>query len=279
MDRCVLLTGCSSGIGHAAALAFREEEWDVVATARNEADLNELAEYGCHTAELDVTNADQAVAVVEQAIAACGRLDCLVNNAGFSSVGPMEDITSERLREQFEVNVFGPHRLTRAVLPHMRARGNGTVINVSSNLGRVSLPGAGAYAASKFSIEAMSDAMRAELSPLGVDVVVVEPGPVSTSFRARARRELEIIERTDDYSSLYGIIDDWASIDGFGPADLDSREVADVIVNAASATQPAARYPVGTVARLANVARFVPDRIRDSMYRVVLRATALRSSR
>lgn len=274
MERRALITGCSSGIGRATAAAFLAEEWDVVATARDVLDIDDLAERGCRTRTLDVTDED-AAAVIEDVIAETGRLDCLVNNAGYAQVGPLEDVPPSRLRRQFAVNVEGPHRLARAVLPHMRERGDGTIVNVSSVLGRVALPGTGAYAASKFALEAMSDALRAEVDSFGVDVVVVEPGPVATNLRARAGRELATMDRTDGYEPLYSMIDDWRALGG-GPMRSDPDDVAAVIVNAASSTQPDARYPVGTLGPLGTLARFLPARIRDAVYRLAIKVTTTR---
>lgn len=276
MDRSVLLTGCSSGIGRETARAFLAEDWEVMATARDESDLAGLADAGCLTAALDVTDEEQIRAVVEGTLEAFGGVDCLVNNAGFSQVGPLEDVSPADLHRQFEVNVYGPHRLVRAVLPQMRAQGDGTIVNVSSVLGRLSVPGAGAYCASKFALEAMSDALRAEVSTAGIDVVVIEPGSVETRFQDRVSDELAALQRTDAYASLYRVLEDWTTLGGLHPATLEAETVADAIVNAASATQPQPRYAVGSLAKVGILGRLVPDRVRDAIYRLVLRATAVR---
>ncbi len=276
MQRVALITGCSSGIGRATAERFLAEEWTVMATARNEGTIADLGDAGCRTAELDVTVDADVGAVVEDVLDRWDRLDCLVNNAGFAQMGPLEDVPVERVHRQFDVNVYGPHRLARAVLPHMRERGDGTIINVSSAVGRLAVPGAGAYSGSKFALEAMSDALRAEASPFGVDVVLVEPGTVQTAFADRAAEEVGSLAGTDDYASLYRLLDDWAAVGGFDLGHLSPEDVADVIVNAASATEPAPRYPVGTSAHLARVARLVPASIRDGVYRLILRAMSFR---
>lgn len=276
MQRVVLITGCSSGIGEAAARAFLDEEWTVMATARNRADLDALREAGCYTAALDVTNEAQVESVVAETIDRWDRIDCVVNNAGFTQPGPVEDIPIDRLQAQFDVNVHGPHRLVRAVLPHMRNRENGTIVNVSSGLGRLSIPGMGAYSGSKHALEAMTDALRAEVSPIGIDVVLIEPGAVNTDFDRRAAAELRGIHRTREYASLYKLIDDWVAVDGFTPAELSSRDVAEVIVNAASATQPEPRYAVGTTGQLAGIAGMLPASLRDAAYRFLLRVTSIR---
>lgn len=269
MQHVVLITGCSSGIGRATALEFLVEEWTVVATARNTDDIADLADAGCETAELDVTKPAQCQAVVEDVVDDHGRLDCLVNNAGYAQFGAMEDVPTRRLHRQFDVNVYGPHRLIRAALPHLRKQENGTIVNLSSGAGRISIPGMGAYCASKFALEAMTDAIRGEVQAFGVDAVLVEPGAVDTSFLDRAEAELEPIDSTGAYGHVYDVFDDYAAIDGTFSSSPD--EIASVIVNAASATQPQARYTVGPGGRLADLARHLPDSLRDRIYRFVAR--------
>jgi NAD(P)-dependent dehydrogenase (short-subunit alcohol dehydrogenase family) len=266
----VLITGCSSGIGRATAAAFRAEGWTTYATARDPDDLAALAEDGCHTAALDVTDEGDVHRVVDRVADEQGRLDCLVNNAGYGQLGPVEDVPVETMHEQFEVNVYGPHRLTRVALPIMREAGGGTIVNLSSVSGRVSTPGSGVYSASKFAIEALSDALRTEVAPFDVNVVLVEPGPVDTRFRDRATSAASGLPRTEAYESLYEAIDDYETIGGPGPASITPTAVADAVVNAASCTNPSPRYPVGGLARAMAFARFLPDRWRDRLYRVAL---------
>jgi len=273
----VLITGCSSGIGRATARAFLDEGWQVYATSRDPDDVADLAEAGCETAALDVTDDEQVDAVVERVVADTGRIDCLVNNAGYAQMGPVEDVPVEDVHRQFDVNIYGPHRLSRAVLPHMRERGDGTVVNVSSLAGRVSYPGSGVYCGSKFALEAMSDALRAEVESFDVDVVLVEPGPVETEFADRVESEVEELDRTDAYASLYKILDDTAAIGGGGPASVPPRRVAEVVLNAASSTEPAARYPVGPFADLLGYAGVLPARWRDAAYRLVSKVAGVRS--
>jgi NAD(P)-dependent dehydrogenase (short-subunit alcohol dehydrogenase family) len=268
-NKTVLITGCSSGIGRASARAFLDEEWEVFATARDEADIEDLAASGCRTDELDVTSMQDINRVVDRIREETERLDCLVNNAGFAQYGPLEDVPVSRLRDQFDVNVYGPHRLTRAVLPMMRAQEDGTIVNISSVQGMLSVPGAGPYAGSKFALEAMSDALRAEVQDLGIDVVVVQPGPVQTNFGDRAESELDRLDRSGAYEDLYEIQEDadlLASGEDFG---VHPSEVAAVIADAANASDPDPRYPVGTFARLSLASRHLPDRWRDAAFRLV----------
>ncbi|ELZ61437.1 MULTISPECIES: SDR family oxidoreductase [Halorubrum] len=271
VQKTVLITGCSSGIGRAAAHAFLNEGWTVYATARNPADVEALGEAGCELATLDVTDQEDVDRVVDRILDEEGAIDALINNAGYGQFGPIEDVTTDRVHDQFDVNVYGPHRLIRAVLPAMRRERDGTIVNVSSVAGRVSIPGGGVYSGSKFALEAMSDALRNEVADLGVDVVVVEPGPVKTNFSKRAEAEAdpeerEGIERTDAYDEFYAMFEDAQLIGGDGPGSVEPELVADAIYDAASATQPPARVQPGTVARVGVLARFLPDALVDRAY-------------
>ncbi|WP_128477999.1 SDR family oxidoreductase [Halorussus pelagicus] len=270
MTETVLITGCSSGIGRETAHAFLEDGWDVYATARNPADVEALGEAGANIASLDVTDEDDVERVVERMIDEEGRIDCLVNNAGYAQLGPVEDVPVESVEDQFAVNVFGVHRLTREVLPHMRQRQTGTIVNVSSVAGRLATPGMGIYNGSKFAVEGITDALRPEVAEYGIDAVLVEPGPVDTAFTERASSEIDGIERSDAYDALYSILDDTEAVGGGGPGSVHPREVAETILDAANLTDPAARYPVGQVAKVAMLGRFVPAKLRDKFYRLAL---------
>ena len=265
----VLITGCSSGIGRATAEAFLDEGWEVYATARNPADVETLGDRGCTVATLDVTEDDDVDRVIDRIIEDHGRIDCLVNNAGYAQFGPIEDVPADAVHRQFDVNVYGPHRLTRAVLPHMRRRREGAIVNVSSAAGRVSFPGGGVYCGSKFALEAMTDALRAEVDEYGIDAVLIEPGPVDTAFTDRAEDEIEGVERSGAYDSFYEVFEDTQAIGGGGPGAVAPERVAEDILNAASSTKPASRVPVGALARVTVLARFVPDRLRDRAFGLI----------
>ena len=262
----VLITGCSSGIGRATAEAFLDEGWEVYATARNPADVETLGDRGCTIATLDVTEDDDVERVVDRILDEQGRIDCLVNNAGYAQFGPLEDVPTDAVHRQFDVNVYGPHRLIRAVLPHMRRRREGTIINVSSVAGRLAFPGGGVYCGSKFALEAMTDALRAEVDEYGIDAVLIEPGPVDTAFTDRAEAEIEGVERSGAYESFYDVFEDTQAIGGGGPGAVAPERVAEDVLNAASSTKPASRVPVGTLARVSVLGRFVPDRLRDRLF-------------
>ena len=266
----VLITGCSSGVGRATAEAFLDDDWKVYATARNPADIETLGEREhCDVNTLDVTDREDADRVAERMVERDGRIDALVNNAGYGQHGPLEDVTDDMLHRQFDVNVYGPHRLARAVLPHMREARDGTIVNVSSVAGRIAAPGMGAYAGSKHAVEGMSDALRAEVEPFGVDVVVVQPGPVETSFRDRVDDELELAGRTEAYESVYGLQEDATLVGGEGPFAIPPEAVAEAILEAAVSPDPQSRYPVGRFAELSLNARFLPDGLRDTAFSIL----------
>ena len=271
MQETVLITGCSSGIGRATAIAFLEEGWTVYATARNPADVETLGDRGCELATLDVTDDEDVDRVVNRILDEEGRIDCLVNNAGFAQFGPVEDVTVEDAKRQYAVNVHGVHRLCRAVLPHMRREGEGTIINLSSVSGRLSYPIGGIYAGSKFALEAMSDALRNEVRGHGIDVVVIQPGPVETQFGNRADEEIARLDRTEAYEPFYAIWEDTGLLGGESPGAVSPMRVAEDVLNAASATKPRARYPVGPVVQGTLLARFLPDGVRDRLTELVVR--------
>lgn len=264
----VLITGCSSGIGRATAEAFLDDGWTVYATARDTDDIADLGEReGCKTNTLDVTDDSDVRNVVNRMLRTDGRIDCLVNNAGYAQFGPTEEVDTEEVRQQFEVNVYGPHRLITAVLPHMREAGEGTVVNLSSVIGRISIPGGGAYAGSKFAVEAMTDALRWEVESHGIDAVLIEPGPVQTKFGDRASAEADEAERTGAYDWFWTLFEDTEVLAGGGPGAIEPAEVADRILDAANLTDPPARMPVGPSAGLLVKTRHLPDSIRDLVIR------------
>jgi NAD(P)-dependent dehydrogenase (short-subunit alcohol dehydrogenase family) len=264
-----LITGCSSGIGRATALTFLEDDWTVFATARDPEDIADLKEAGCLTAQLDVTDEDEIKRVVNRVVAQDGRIDCLINNAGYGQLGPVEEVPTTAVHEQFAVNLYGPHRLIRAVLPTMRQQEHGRIVNVSSAAGRLANPGLGVYSASKFALEGLSDSLRAEVAEHGVEVVLVEPGPVDTEFVDRADSQLDLLDRSGAYEWFYDLMEDTRLIGGGGPGAVSPQRVADVIHQAGTCSSPRPRYPVGTGARLTMLARFVPAQYRDRCFQLL----------
>ena len=184
----VLVTGCSSGIGAATARLLKEKGWQVIPTVRKAEDLERLKAGGFDPVAMDLADSASVTRGVAQVLEAFqGRIGALVNNAGFGQPGAMEDLTRDAMRYQFEVNVFGLQELTNKLVPVFRKQGYGRVVNVSSVLGRIIIPFMGAYSASKYAVEAMSQALRVELRGSGVMVSVIEPGPIETAFRKTTR--------------------------------------------------------------------------------------------
>jgi len=192
----VLITGASTGFGRHAAEAFARRGYRVFATMRDPRGRNDAARRAfervaetervpLEVLELDVTNADSVHRAVEHAVSAAGRLDVVINNAGIAALGVTEAFTPEQFQAIFDVNVYGVVRVNRAVLPHMRREGSGLLIHVSSAAGRVTVPALAAYCASKYALEAIADAYRYELGPLGIDSVLVEPGIYRTGIHDR----------------------------------------------------------------------------------------------
>lgn len=274
----VLITGCSSGIGRATAERFHDRGWDVYATARTPSDIEDLADQGMETLELDVTLDEDCENAVETVVDETGGIGCLVNNAGYGEVAAVEDLTIEDFENQMDVNTYGPQRLMRRVLPYMREQEDGTIVNMSSVGGRLSQPALGAYCASKFALEALSDALRPEVRQYGIDVVLVEPGPVATEFSEKADEVID--DRRGDsspYRALYdsvgefnaGIGDrdgfDWRST-AMSLATVPPKQVADVVVAAAEDPDPDPRYAPTRTHQLLAMGRFLPDRFRDRMF-------------
>ena len=273
--RSVLITGCSSGIGRATAERFAARGWRVFASLRRPeagAPLRALAAekgWALTTPALDVTR-DDAVAAATQAILAetGGRLDVLVNNAGYYAWGPLEETTPDELRAQLETNVVGVHRVTRAVLPAMRARRAGTVVTIGSLSGRVALPVVGPYHASKWALEGMIEAWRLELAPFGVRMALIEPGPFATALHANERTPAA----SPPDSPYAGMVEAYRRQSAALRRAADLTPLIDVIERAATAADPRLRWPVGPTAFSAGRLRpFVPDRVYEWIMRLAFR--------
>ncbi len=182
VSKATLITGCSSGIGRATAVQLAAAGFPVYATARRPDSIADLAEHGCQLLQLDVTDESSMRKAVEFIEAEHGSVGVLVNNAGYGLEGPIEELSVDEMRLEFETNLFGPTRLSQLVLPAMRSQGWGKIINLSSVAGLITLPGGGAYHASKHALEALSDALRFELKGFGIDVIVVEPSAIRTRW-------------------------------------------------------------------------------------------------
>lgn len=270
VSKAVLITGCSTGIGRATALRLAKAGHTVYATARKVETLQELAAAGCKTLALDVcdeASIRRAVATVEQEAGAVG---VLVNNAGYGSEGPIEEVPMEEVRRQFETNVFGLTILTKMVLPGMRKQGWGKIVNLSSMGGRMTLPGGGFYHATKYAVEAISDALRFEVQGFGIDVVVIEPGPIKTEFGDTAIKRVAALGGADSpYREFLTVLqrqirDAYEGPMGRLAADADA--VAKVIETAITASRPRTRYVITMAAHMMmGLRRWLPDRAWDAM--------------
>ena len=277
----VLITGCSSGIGRAAAISLNNAGFAVYATARNTDTLAGLADRGIHTLALDVTDEacmTQAVAAIEEDE---GWIGVLINNAGYGLYGPVEQQPMAGVRRQFETNVFGPIRLIQLVLPGMRSRGRGRILNVSSMGGRATLPGGAFYHASKYAVEALSDALRMEVAQFGIDVILIEPGPVNTPWNDVAASSLSTAVPSGGGAAGDGGDDPYAAYKAavaasfvtahHGPlARLGStaEDVATVITHAVTAPRPRTRYLINPVAKsVVTLNRLLPGRAYDAVLR------------
>lgn len=191
-ERSILITGCSSGIGHAAAQTLRARGWRVFAACRRQEDCDRLRREGFDAPRLDYQDDDSTkTALAEVLEATGGTLDALFNNGAYAIPGAVEDLPTDALRDIFETNVFGWHSLTRAVLPVMRAQGHGRIVQCSSVLGLITMPWRGAYSASKFALEGLTDTLRMEMSDTDIDVILIEPGPITSAFRANSILQFE----------------------------------------------------------------------------------------
>lgn len=261
----VLITGCSSGIGAATAARLAAAGWDVWATARRPETLADLEAQGCRTAALDVTDEASMQAAVRAVLEESGRIDALVNNAGYSQSGALESLDLDDVRRQFETNVFGLLRLTQLVLPEMRRQRSGRIVNIGSMGGKLTFPGGGAYHATKYAVEALSDALRFEVAGFGIQVVLVEPGLITTAFDDKVAEGMP--QGEGPYAAFNAAVVKSTTEAYSGPmakAGGPPEAVAKVIEKALTRAHPKPRYTVTLSAPAAMVARrLLPDRAWD----------------
>jgi NAD(P)-dependent dehydrogenase (short-subunit alcohol dehydrogenase family) len=270
-----LVTGASSGIGEAAARRLTDDGFVVYGAARRLDRLQKLADHGVRPLAMDVTDDESMVAGVNRIIEEQGRLDVLVNVAGYGSYGALEDVPMDEARRQFEVNVFGAARLMQLSLPQMRDQRDGTIINITSMGGRIYTPLGSWYHATKFALEALSDCVRLEAAPFGVDVAIIEPGGIRTEWGAIAAQMLKDTSGAGAYADQAQAVA--ASLSGEGNARFssDPSVIAKAISKAASAKRPKARYAVGFGAKpLIGLHAVLPDRTFDA---VIKRASGLKN--
>jgi NAD(P)-dependent dehydrogenase (short-subunit alcohol dehydrogenase family) len=242
MKKTVFITGASSGFGRETAKLFHQNGWNVIATMRSPEKETELSTLSnVLISKLDVTDKLSVQNAVKEGIEKFGKIDVLVNNAGYGAMGALEAATEEQVKQQFDVNFFGLIEVTRAVLPIMRQHKTGIIINVSSVGGRLTFPFCSLYHASKFAVEGLTESMQYELNPLGIRLKIVEPGGYKTEFAGRSMA-LFGVDGMNDYKAPFDkfitMIDQWPMSENIG-------EVAGAIYEAATDGTEKLRYPVG----------------------------------
>ena len=275
VSRVVLITGCSTGIGRATAERLAARGWMVYATARDVEKIKFLADRGCMVLPLDVTDEASMRTAVGEVERREGAVGVLVNNAGYSQSGAVESVPMGKVRRQFETNVFGLVRMCQLVLPGMRRQRWGRIVNISSMGGRLTFPGGGHYHATKYAVEALSDALRFEVAGFGVGVVVVEPGLIRTGFADAATGSMEGSATTEGPYASFNAAVAKAVRDNYerGPflrLGGGPETVATTIERAITAERPRARYAVTPSAHLfIGLRRLLPDRAWDALVSTV----------
>lgn len=268
-QRTILITGCSSGIGYAAAHALRERGWRVFASCRQTRDCERLAAEGFDAPQLDYTDASSIAAALDHVIEQTGgTLDALYNNGAHATPGAVEDLPTDALREIFESNFFGWHELTRKIIPVMRAQSHGRIIQCSSVLGFVTMPWRGAYNSTKFALEGLTDTLRIELRDTPIHVILIEPGPITSNIRANS---IPHFERWIDWKSSArkvqyesALLDRLYTARGPDRFELPPQAVVDRLIHALEADRPRPRYYVTTPTRISGILkRILPTRALD----------------
>lgn len=264
MAKTVLVTGASAGIGKATAIYLAQNGFNVYGAARRTDKMQDLKTHGIKPIALDVTKDESIIECVNQIYKEAGSIDILVNNAGFGSYGAIEDVPMEDARYQLEVNVIGAMRLTQLVLPKMRENKYGKIVNISSVGGKSAFPLGGWYHASKFALEALSDAMRREVKQFGIDVIVIEPGGIKSEWGGIAFESMVKVSGNTAYAKMA------KSIEKVFTATLDKNPepivIAKLIKKGIEAKSPKARYSGGYMATPSLfMARFIPDKLQDKI--------------
>jgi NAD(P)-dependent dehydrogenase (short-subunit alcohol dehydrogenase family) len=271
-----LVTGASSGIGEATAVKLHDLGFTVYGAARRADRLQQLASRGVTPLAMDVTDEQSVRSGVERIIAETARVDVLVNNAGYGSYGAIEEVPMDEARRQFDVNVFGAARLIQLVLRHMRAQRSGTIVNISSMGGKIYTPFGGWYHATKHAIEALSDCLRLETRPFGINVVLIEPGGIKTEWGDIAAKHLRETSANGAYANQANAMAKMLGSNTGSDRGSSPEVVANAIAQAVTAEKPKTRYAVGYGAKpLITMRRILPDRGFDKL---ITRATGLPSS-
>jgi short-subunit dehydrogenase len=277
MRKIVLVTGASSGIGKATTQKLLNDGYCVYASARSLVKLKPLAASSARILELDVTQDESMKSAVDRILQECGRLDILINNAGYGSYGALEDVPMREARHQFEVNVFGLGRLTQLVLPRMREQSFGKIVNITSVGGKIYEPLGSWYHASKFAVEGLSDCLRLELQPFGIDVIIVEPGPIRTEWGAIAIEKLIQMSGHTAYAKAAQTGAKLLALSNDERLASEPEVIANMIAKALKAKYPKARYPSGTgAAFLVAFRKIVSDAVMDRFMRFMIKQVASR---
>jgi NAD(P)-dependent dehydrogenase (short-subunit alcohol dehydrogenase family) len=271
----VLITGASSGIGEETVKRLITAGYTVYAGARRLDRMKSLADVGARLLALDVTDDGSMTAAVETVMQEAGRIDVLINNAGYGSYGALEDVPREEARRQFDVNLFGLARLTQLVLPAMRAQHSGRIVNISSIGGKFGEPFGCWYHATKFAVEGLSDSLRMELHPFGIDVVVIQPGATHSEWAKIAYDNLIKYSGEGAYRKAAAAHAKMMEAGHRGSIPAPPGVVAKTIVRAVQARKPGTRYATGGLARtMLFMRRVLSDRAFDAMFRMIERQTA-----
>lgn len=267
-EKCVIVTGCSSGIGYDAAKALNTKGYNVIATCRHQADVNRLIAEGINCQQLDLNKASSIESFVDSLRINKQAVYGLVNNGAFGVPGAVEDLSREALRVQFETNVFGTHQLTAAIIPLMREQNSGRIIQISSILGALCLRFRGAYNASKYALEALSDTMRLELVDTNIKISLIQPGPIETQFRDNSLKMYQryIDKESSFYTSQYQAVEARLESDKPVRFTLPSSAVTKSVIDALESNRPKIRYRVTVPTRIfLPLKRLLPDKWMDAL--------------
>lgn len=262
----VLITGCSSGLGHALAVRFVRAGYPTYATARRPEAISDLEDLGCIPLALDVTDRASVEAAVRRTERDQGAVGILINNAAIGLMTPLETVPMETVRQQYETNVFGLLRVCQAVLPAMRKAGAGRIVNIGSSGGEWTTPAGGVYQATKYAVDSMSDALRMETRAFGIEVVLIEPGAISSDF---AKNGAVLGAEGGPYALLMRGVDKLTSraIEPGAPGTWSPAEVAEHVFRASTTPRPRSRYRIGFVSKaVIKMREWLPDRIWDWLF-------------
>ncbi len=268
MSKVVLITGASAGFGNLAVKELLKQGHTVYAGARRLEKMRDIEKLGAKIYKMDVTSDEDVTKVVADIIKNEGKTDVLINNAGYGGYGMVEAVSLKEAQRQFDANVFGLARVTKAVLPHMRTKRRGTIINMSSLVGKVSSPMIGWYGASKHAVEALSDALRAEVKGFGIKVAIIEPGAMATEFLDVALKQIQTVNHPEEYNAnVSNFVESFKKNYARAPG---AEKVVKAILKATNSSNPKARYTVGSDCKMAMMMRgILPDKAMDSVMRKV----------